>query len=430
MSEADDKRESLWNSFLSSATKATYKHEEATIIICGNKGNPFAEIIHSMKSSSGRMGRPRHQLPYFLNYRYVDADTEVDDALHLHTWTVQDDKYFEQISTVVPKEHIESGRLGYIICIDTSKPSTIKEQVRKWAGFVNSAQKRVFEKVGDAKAQEMKDAISRSIQFYEVSGADENLLDDDEKAALELDRSRPKVNAGALITVVICNTNKFAKNYPQSQAAANKNFEKAILFLRKECVEFGATIFTFANRRQGVNIKQYIDSVLMGNKISQEPQIANVTLQELKEEQIFVPVGFDSEALLANTTLIKKYKFEDVFHPKKQKKSRKRHEYKQLSQPDDQHFLALLKFKLEEEKNKMEKMDKRAALVLPNVPTKKKYMNDPLQPVTSLRKHDPMLRRSSMNMKQRRVGGGRKDINRFDTLKALGMTKALGIKLR
>jgi len=423
-SEAYKGSESLWNSFLSGATKTTYKHEEATIIICGDKGNPFAEIIHSMKSSSGRMGRPRTQLPYFLNYRYVDADSEVDEALHLHTWTVQDDKYSEQISTVVPEEHIMGSRLGYIMCIDASKPSTIKFQLRKWAEFINKAQQGVFEKVGEAKSQEMKDAISRRIQFFEISGAEENLLDEDEKEMLQLDRTRPKLNVGALITVVICNTDQFGKSYPQSQAAANKMFEKALVFIRKECVGFGAAIFTFASRRQGANIKQYIDSVVLGTKVTQELQIANVTLQELKEEQVFLPVGFDSEELLRSSAPSKQKKaFEEIFRTKQKKKARKRYEYKQQAQPDDQHFLALLKFKLEEERHKMEKIEKRASLVLPNVPPNvKKFMNDPLQPVTSLRKHDP-LRRSSLNVK-RRVGGGRKDIGRFDTL------KALGIKLR
>ena len=84
-SEAEEKNINLWQTCLSNATKLTFKHKEATFIFCGNKGNPYGDIIHSMRSSSNRRGRPVTQLPYFLNYRYVDTDGDVAEALHLHT---------------------------------------------------------------------------------------------------------------------------------------------------------------------------------------------------------------------------------------------------------------------------------------------------------------------------------------------------------
>ena len=78
--ETEEKKQSLWETFLFDAAKATNKHGAATVIVCGEKGNPFAEIIHSMKSSSTKVGRPKEQLPYFLNYRYVDADSALEEA--------------------------------------------------------------------------------------------------------------------------------------------------------------------------------------------------------------------------------------------------------------------------------------------------------------------------------------------------------------
>jgi len=421
---------SLWDSFLKDAARASYKYGEATLIVCGEKTNPFAEIIHSMKSSSGRMGRPGQQLPYFLNYRYVDADSEVDEALHLHTWTVQDVSNFEQISTVVPEDHINNGRLGYIMCVDSSKPSTIKAQLDKWSEFIRKAQNLVFEKVGDSKAQEMKDEVSRRIQFYQLGHADETPLDEDEKSTIKLDRNRPKINVGVLVTVVICNTEQFGKNYPQSQAAASRMFDRALLFIRKSCIEIGAAVFTFANRRQGASIKQYIDTMVRGDKVTQQPQVANITLQELKDEQVFIPSGFDSELLLSTSSLEKKkMSFNEVFPDKLKSKARKNAEYKQQSQPDDQHFLALLRFRIEEGKKHIEKLDKRTSVAAMNLPPNvKKYMADTLN--VSSRKIDG-IRRSSMNLKQRRIGGGRKDLGRFnerererrrqDTFKAVGL---------
>merc|ERR1719193_318013 len=207
-----------------------------------------------MKSSSSKMGRPEEQLPYFLNYRYVDADSAVDEALHLHTWTVQDPTHFEQIPTILPDKDVAEGKLGYIMCIDTSKPSTIRTQFQKWTAFISKAQELVFKKVGEKRMQDMKDDLSRRIQFFQVAGA-ENLLDEDEKETVSLNREKPNMNFGVQISVVVCNTEQFAKNYPQSQAAAGKMFERALLFLREMCVEIGAALFTFASRRQGTTIK-------------------------------------------------------------------------------------------------------------------------------------------------------------------------------
>jgi len=455
----EEKKESLWETFLSDAAKSTNKHSAATVIVCGEKGNPFADIIHSMKSSSSKMGRPEEQLPYFLNYRYVDADSAVDEALHLHTWTVQvfflcffwfdivingwalkqyklliangnylkqDPTHFEQIPTILPDKHIAEGKLGYIMCIDTSKPSTIKTQFQKWTAFISKAQELVFKKVGDQRMQAMKDDLSRRLQFYEVAGT-ETLLDEEEKEAIRLNREKPHMNFGVHITVVVCNTELFAKNYPQSQAAASKMFERALLFLREMSLEIGAALFTFASRRQGTTIKQYIDSVLLGQKLTQEPQIANIILQELKEEQVFVPAGFDSEGLLAGSALGKqKKKFDDVF-PKKLKRKKERAEFKKQSETDDQHFLALLRFELNKVREQMEKLDKRGPMAqMKLAPKVKKFMNDQLQIEKGGYRMPDLRRRSSMtHKKSRRTGRRHKDHSHATdrAYKALGLIK-------
>jgi len=423
----EEKKESLWETFLSDAAKSTNKHSAATVIVCGEKGNPFADIIHSMKSSSSKMGRPEEQLPYFLNYRYVDADSAVDEALHLHTWTVQDPTHYEQIPTILPDKDIAEGKLGYIMCIDTSKPCSIKTQFQKWTAFISKAQELVFQKVGEQRAQAMKDDLSRRLQFYEVAGT-ETLLDEEEKGAIRLNREKPHMNFGVHITVVVCNTELFQKNYPQSQAAASKMFERALLFLREMSLEIGAALFTFASRRQGTTIKQYIDSVLLGQKLTQEPQIANIILQELKEEQVFVPAGFDSEALLSGSALGKqRKKFEDVF-PKKLKRQKERAEFKKQAETDDQHFLALLRFELNKVREQMEKLDKRGPMAqMKLAPKVKKFMNDQLQiEKGGYRGMPDMRRRSSMtHKKSRRTGRRHKDHSHATdrAYKALGLIK-------
>jgi len=435
--ETEEKKESLWETFLSDAGKATNKHSAATIIVCGEKGNPFADIIHSMKSSSSKMGRPEEQLPYFLNYRYVDADSAIDEALHLHTWTVQDVSHYEQIPTILPDKHIAEGRLGYIMCIDTAKPSTMKTQFETWTAFISKAQELVFQKCGEKRMQEMKDDLSRRLQFFQVAGA-ETLLDEEEKETISLNREKPHMNFGVNITVVVCNTEKFAKCYPQSQAAASKMFERALLFLREMSLEIGAGLFTFASRRQGANIKQYIDSAILGQKLTQEPQIANIILQELKEEQVFVPAGFDSETLLASSSLAKqKRKFEEVF-TKKEKKQKEKAEFKKQAEQDDQHFLFLLRFELDKVRKQMENLEKRGPMAQINLPSKvKQFMNEQFKIEKGGSRMPNMGRRSSMtHKKSRKTGRGHKDLSRAtdrerlnrmsrerETYKVLGLIK-------
>jgi len=428
--ENDEKSQSLWEKFLSDAAKSSTKHTTATMIVCGNNENPFPDIIHSMKSSSSKMGRPEEQLPYFLNYRYVDADSEIEEALHLHTWTVQDVNHYEHIPTVVPENHIASGRLGYILCIDTSRPSTMKNQFQKWTAFINKAQEHVLKQVEENTVQDLKDAVSKRIQFFQVSGAEEDLLDEEEKEVVPLNREKPNMNVGAQIVVVLCNTEKFGKNYPQSQADANKMFERALLHIRMMSLEIGAAIFTFASRRQGTTIKQYIDSVILGHKLTLEPQIANISLQELKEDQVILPAGFDSEKLLASSPLAKQKKsFEEVFPNKQKKKVRKGYEYKQESVHNDQNFLISLQLELSAAKRNIGKMEKNFAKmdkVMSLDPKVKKFMSDQLGP--------DMRRRSSMNYKKRKSGRVLKDVSRTldrerlnrlnrDNFKVLGLIK-------
>lgn len=403
--ETEEKKESLWGTFLSDAAKAPNNHSAATIIVCGEKGNPFAEIIHSMKSSSS-IGRPEEQLPYFLNYRYVEADSAIDEALNLHTWTVQDETHYEQIPTIIPDNHIAEGRLGYILCIDTAKPSTIKTQFQKWTTFISKAQELVFSKLGKSKIQDMKDELSRRLQFYQMAGT-ENVVDEDEKEAIPLNREKPKRNLGVHITVIVCNTVKFGKSYPQSQAAASKMFEKALLFLRIMSLEIGATIFTFASMQQGALIKQYLDSVVLGQKLTQEPQIANIILQELKDEQVFIPSGFDTETLLANTSLVKqKKKFEEVFKKKAKKKSQEVAEFKNEAEWDDKHFLSLLRFRIKEVTEDRAKRDQSGE----KAQIGQRYMHDQLLAENGTR--IPDIRRRSSMRKPRKSGRGHTDLSR------------------
>jgi len=400
--------QSLWKSFLSKATKLTYKHGEATMIVCGDKGNPYGEIIHSMRSSSSRIGRPVDQKPYFFNYRFVDADGEIDEALDLHTWTVQDENHFDQVPTVVCHSHLVNGRLGYMFCIDISNPNMIKVQFDKWVDFINKSQQLVFEKVGDKKAQQLRDAVSRRIQLFELSGVEENLLVEDEKETPELDREKPKINVGAQITVVICQAEQFEKNFAHVKAGTDRLFQRILLYIRERSLEIGATLFTFANRRQGANIKRYIDSVVMEQKLTKKPNITDIALQELKDEQVFLPAGFDSEAKLATKRSKHRKSFEELFPTKPTKKPRKRYEYKKEPQRDDQHYLGILFFELKKTESAREARAKW-----------EKSQEKGKTPVDRRMRVPNVHRRSS-----RRSVGGRKDYKiRNDKYKTLRLIK-------
>jgi len=405
--DTEERNLSLWKSFLSKTTKLTYKHGEATMIICGDKGNPYGEIIHSMRSSSSRIGRPVDQKPYFFNYRFVDAEGEIDEALDLHTWTVQDVNHFAQVPTVVCRSHLANGRLGYMFCIDISNPHMIKVQFDKWVDFISKSQQLVFEKVGEKKAQELRDAVSRRIQLFELSGVEENLLVEDEKETPDLDRENPKINVGAQITVVICQAEQFEKNFAHIKAGTDRVFQRILLYIRERSLEIGASLFTFANRRQGANIKRYIDSVVMEQKLTKKPNITDIALQELKDEQVFLPAGFDSEAKLKTMCAKHRKSFEELFPSKPLKKPRKRYEYKEEPQRDDQHYLGILFFELKKAEQAREARQK----------WEKSQEN--LGKKTALRVPSSVHRRNS-----RRSVGGRKDYKmRNDKYKTLRLIK-------
>jgi len=266
----------------------------------------------------------------------------------------------------------------------------------------------VFEKIGEKKAEELKDAVSRRIQSYEISGVEEHLLVEDEKETQELDRGNPKINVGAPITIVLCKAAQLERN-SHNETSANKIFNRLLLYLRKRCLEIGATIFTFGNRRQGVNIKLYIDLVVMGHKLTKNPRVDNINVQDLKEEQIFLPAGFDTEITLANKQVKNKKSFDELF-PTKQKKTRKRYVYRKELIRDNQHFLGLLFFELKKQEKEREQIkdiyDKRGQMRR-SISSSSKFIGSKMQPD---RRHRASLhRRTSLHGRSRRSLLGRRD---------------------
>jgi hypothetical protein len=402
-SDAEEENLSLWNKFLSESTRQTYEHGEATLIVCGEKSNPYGEIIHSMRSSGSRMGRPVPQLPYFFNYRWVAADGETGEAIDLHTWTVQDENHFEQVPTVVFDNHLANGRLAYVLCIDISKPNTIKAQLDKWVEFINKSQQLVLEKVGIKKMQELKDAVSRRIHLFQLDSTKEDLLPEDEKQAQDVDRDKPKINVGAQITVVMCKVEQLRKNVANTKISPQYIFQRILLYVRERSFEIGATIFSFANKRQGASIKRYIDSVVMDQKPTDKPHFANIPVQDLKDEQVFLPVGFDSEKNLANMLLKHRTSFEEKFKSKSKQKEWPKYDFnKDLKQRDDQAYLRSVANELEQNV-KDRKLRRKIELV-----TKPKTETE--------RRASLIRRRKSKNFKTvRRISKA----SRYNTLKLL-----------
>lgn len=235
------------------------------------------------------------------------------------------------------------------------------------------------------------------------------MLVEDEKETQELTRENPKVNVGAQITIVFCKAAQLERN-SHNQTSANKIFNRLLLYVRMRCLEIGATIFTFASRRQGVNIKRYIDFVVMGQKLTKNPHVDNIGLQDLKEEQIFLPAGFETEITLASEQAKYKKSFDELCPSKQKKKTRKRYVYKKELQRDNQHYLGILFFELKKQEKEREqikeKYDKRGQMRR-SISSSNKFISSKMQ--TDRRHRASLHRRTSLHSRSRRSLLGRRD---------------------
>merc|ERR1719461_1676796 len=207
--------------------------------------------------------------------------------------------------------------------------------------FVEECQGQLTENLEDEAKTQLKDAISRHIQFWQdPRDTTMKLLTDEEKSQIDTDTELPKNNLGVPIMVVLANARNFGKRF--NEAERNELFDTLINYIQKWSLDYGAASFTFLenSKIQARRIVRYaVHRIQTEVQFHESPSIV-VSISNLDEDFLLSPSGFVSPTLLAETDADNSITFEQCFpEGKREEESGKNQKRAKLqAEPDDQVF--------------------------------------------------------------------------------------------
>jgi len=363
--EAETKN--TWQEALKRASTRTKDHY-AHLVIVGSPESGKSSVVNLFNK---KLDVPKKGNPMLLEYAFStiggkDADDPVGD---LNIWQVANSNQVDCLAAVLPKNELD--RVVYMVVVDLSKPYRILEELEQWTSFIEKAQEKITESVTKSEKERLQDRISRYLQFYKPYGEEEvkaddagtggdgdekkggddldgdgdGMLDDDEDGValeeIKLDKSQPPKNVAAPIIFVGTKSDLFGKSF-NTEADADDKYDIMTGFIRKHALQFGGSTFSLGGqkKKEVQYIREYIEHrVFNTDSFDLEPS-PSVSYSSLGDEYLFVPAGFDAEAMV--TLALGKHtaeSFPELFPPPKKASQARRQKAQKLTADKDQNFL-------------------------------------------------------------------------------------------
>jgi len=367
------KASNLWQAFLQDAAIHNKRQtKEGHLIVFGNGNSGKTSLVTQFRKLETHAGEMKRFL--MMRYAYVDltdANTDEPHAL-LNIWQITDPSHCKILDVVIPPEHMPY--VSYMVCLDVSDPSTVKDQLDLWMGVLETTQKRLLERLEPSKQAELKSKISKHMQFYvNPNDAESEPLSTEEKESLKIDSNTPEVNLGCPIIVVATKCDAFSKLFV-AEADAEDRFEVLVGYLRWWILKYGATSFSMAStlKEQARRILQYIDYRLFDIPFNRGPS-AVVKLSNLNEKFLFIPSGFDTKDIIQSQHPNRSFldPFQSLFPPKQQTLHTS-DEKVNLKSSEDVTFLKTLEFEIQQvEKQRGSSQDTTSSSSSASITTKR-----------------------------------------------------------
>jgi len=331
--EEDKQHPNYWQEALESSLRAARKRNP-TIILCGDRDCGKENLVQTASEESDVAP---HLLLDYTNIPFRDEDND-EEIARVNLWQVSDTAHNGMLQSVI--RDVQTDDLCYCVVLDASKPDTVKTNFFKWMKFVEECQGQLTEKLEDEAKTQLKDAISRHIQFWQdPRDTTMKLLTDEEKAQIDTDTEHPKNNLGVPVMVVLANARNFGKRL--NDAERNELFDTLINYIQKWSLDYGAASFTFLDNSkiQARRIIGYaVHRIQTEVPFRESPSIV-VSISNLDEDFLLSPSGFVSPTLLSGSDADSSITFEQCFPESKPEVSDKIQKLEMLqAERDDQIF--------------------------------------------------------------------------------------------
>jgi len=343
------KASNLWQAFLQDASINNKRQtKEGHLIVFGGANAGKTSLVTQFRKLETRAGEMKRFL--MMRYAYVDltdANTDEPHAL-LNIWQITEPSHCKILDVVIAPEHM--AYVAYMICLDVSDPSTVKEQMDLWTEVLENTQKRLLERLEPSKQAELKLKLSKHMQFYvNPNDAESEPLTSEEKESIKIDSNIPEANLGCPIILVATKCDAFSKLFV-AEADAEDRFDILVGYLRWWALKYGAASFSMAStlKEQARRILHYIDYRLFDIPFNRGPS-AIVKLSNLNEKFLFIPSGFDSKDIIQSQHANRSFQepFQALFPPKQQIQHASDDKV-MLKSSEDVTFLKTLEFEIQQ----------------------------------------------------------------------------------
>merc|ERR1719510_688039 len=207
--------------------------------------------------------------------------------------------------------------------------------------FIENCQSQLTEGLTDEEKSNLKEQVSRHIQFWQdPRDTTVKMFTDEEKSKIDTDLEHPKNNLGVPIMVVLANARNFGKRL--NDAERNELFDTLINYIQKWSLDYGAASFTFLDNSkiQARRIIGYAVHRIHSEVPFRESPSIVVSISNLDEDFLLSPSGFVSPTLLSGGDVDNSITFEQCFpEGKREEESSKNQKRAKLqAEPDDQVF--------------------------------------------------------------------------------------------
>jgi len=326
-----------WQEALVGALRQQRKRNP-TIVLCGDQGCGKENLVQTALTASEESEVVPHLLLDYASIPFRDEDND-EEVARVNLWQVSDTSHGGLLNAVV--KDIAPDDMCYCVVLDASKPENVKTNFFKWMKFIEETQNKLTEKLSEEEQNKLKEQVSRHIQFWQdPRDTTVKMFTDEEKAAIDTDINRPKVNLGVPLMVVLANARNFGKRL--NEAERNELFDTLINYIQKWSDDYGAASFTFleGKRDQARRIVRYaVHRIQTEVQFRESPSIV-VSISNLDEDFLLSPSGFVSPTLLTETDADNSITFEQCFpEGKREEESGKNQKRAKLqAEPDDQVF--------------------------------------------------------------------------------------------
>ncbi|XP_028811997.1 cytoplasmic dynein 1 light intermediate chain 2 isoform X1 [Denticeps clupeoides] len=335
----DEEGQNLWSSILSEvSTRSSSKLPSGkNILVLGEDGSGKTTIMAKLQGAEhNKKGRG-------LEYLYLSVhDEDRDDLTRCNVWILDGDLYHKGLLKFALTAESLKNSLAVFVA-DMSRPWTIMESLRKWAGVLRDHVDKL--KIPPEEMREMEQRMVKAFQEYtepeEATPSSPQrrtpaaATGEDESVLLPLGENVLTHNLGIPV-LIVCTKCDAVSVLEKEHDYREEHFDYIQSQIRQFCLRYGAAlIFTSVKEEKNLDLLyKYIVHKLY------EFQFTTSALV-VEKDAVFIPSGWDNEKKIAilheNFTNIRpEDPFEDVIM---KPPIRKLVQDKEVSAEDEQVFL-------------------------------------------------------------------------------------------